>query len=66
MKGELVIPAGPGVGQVAQRSAGKIVNHVDRVPLCQQAIDEIRADETGATCHQAAHGQAVSTGGPLR
>src|SRR4029450_6848313 len=57
---ELVRPVGPGLGQVGQRSARQVVEHVDLVPLGQQPIDQGRSDEPRPSRHQSLHNDLVS------
>ena len=46
---------GSGLGQVGQRAARQVVDHVDAVALGQQPVDERRADEPGAAGDQCLH-----------
>src|SRR4029450_2338438 len=57
---ELVRPVGPGLGQVGQRSARQVVEHVDLVPLGQQPIDQGRSDEPRPSRHQSLPNHLVS------
>ena len=52
---EVVAAVGPGLGQVGDRAAGEVVDHVDAVALGEQAVDERRADEPCSARHQRSH-----------
>ena len=55
VEGELVGPIGPGRGQVGQRPARQVVDHVDGMALGQEPVDQVRADEPGTAGHQRPH-----------
>jgi dTMP kinase len=43
------------VGDVLARAAGEVVEHVHLVAACQERVDEVRADEARASCHDRPH-----------
>ena len=66
---EVVVARSPRVGQVGQRAGRQVVDDVDRVALGQQPVDEVRADEAGATgderAHQTGSGTLTSSDGAI-
>src|SRR5207248_6164468 len=62
VEGEVVVGVGARVGEVDERAARQVVDHVDRVPLGEEAIDERRPDEAGASGDERPHrGAPAST-----
>src|SRR5438270_635179 len=60
LEGDLVSELGPGHRQVGEVPRRQIVDHVDAVPLGQQPVDEVGADEAGPARDQGPHGQALT------
>ena len=48
VEGEPAVGHGPGRAEVGQRTGREVVDHVDLLPLGQEALDEAGADEPGA------------------
>ncbi len=47
----IVPPHRTSVGQIGQPSGRQIVDHIDRGTICEQPIDQVRPDESGASDH---------------
>src|SRR5205823_7014109 len=63
---QLVGTIGAGGGQVGERSGREIVDHVHRMTLGEQSIDECAPDEPGSAGDERLHESADGTRADLR
>ena len=57
VEGQLIVGGDSSGGQVGERARREVVDHIDRVTLGQEAVDERRTDEAGASRDEDPHGQ---------